>query len=270
MRLLRSLFSEGTLLQAEAFAPQPRDVWLPVTEVMAARDQAQSERGLFVAAKGGHNDESHNHNDIGEFVVYLDGKPLLIDAGVETYSRKTFSERRYEIWTMQSGYHNLPTVDGVEQLPGVEFAARDVEYHADENAAQLTLDIAGAYPASLGLDHWTRTVRLNRGRSVEVEDDYALDHPPATLTMSLLTPSHVALDQPGQLTLTPADLPSGRESAAGVIVYDAARFTPSVETVPITDANRMGKVWGSQIYRIVLTAQSPQQHDHFTLEIKEA
>ena len=130
-----SIFSAAEIAQAEAYAPQPRDVWLPVIEVMAARDQARSARGLYVAAKGGHNNESHNHNDIGEFVVYLDGLPLLIDAGVETYSRKTFSPQRYEIWTMQSAYHSLPTIDGVQQSPGEQFAARDVHYAADDDHA---------------------------------------------------------------------------------------------------------------------------------------
>ncbi|HEX2621244.1 MAG TPA: hypothetical protein VHL11_13885, partial [Phototrophicaceae bacterium] len=70
MRWLRSIFSAAEIAQAEAYPPQPRDVWLPVIEVMAARDQGQSGRGFYVAAKGGHNNESHNHNDIGEFVVF--------------------------------------------------------------------------------------------------------------------------------------------------------------------------------------------------------
>ncbi len=126
------IFSAAEIAQAEAYAPQPRDTWLPVIEVMAARDQAGSAHGWYVAAKGGHNNESHNHNDIGEFVVYRDGLPLLIDAGVETYSRKTFSPQRYEIWTMQSAYHNLPTIDGVQQAPGEQFAARDVLYQASD------------------------------------------------------------------------------------------------------------------------------------------
>lgn len=47
------------------------------------------------------NLERHNHNDIGQFIVYADGKPVIIDVGVETYTAKTFSERRYEIWTME-------------------------------------------------------------------------------------------------------------------------------------------------------------------------
>ena len=46
--------------------------------------------------------------------------------GVESYTKKTFSPQRYEIWTMQSAWHNLPTFDGVQQLPGAEYAAREV------------------------------------------------------------------------------------------------------------------------------------------------
>src|SRR5437868_14155296 len=71
---------------------------------MAARSVPNSAQGLYVAAWGGHNAQSHNHNDVGNFIVYGDGKPVLIDVGVETYSAKTFSPQRYEIWTMQSAY----------------------------------------------------------------------------------------------------------------------------------------------------------------------
>lgn len=66
-----------------------------------------------MAAKGGHNDESHNHNKMGQFIVYYDGKSVFIDIGVGTYTEKTFSPKLYEIWTMQSAYYNLPTMDNI-------------------------------------------------------------------------------------------------------------------------------------------------------------
>ena len=69
---------------------------------------------------------------------------------METYTRKTFSAQRYEIWTMQSAYHNLPTINGVMQKDGREFAARDVRYRADERIAELSMDIAAAYPKEAG------------------------------------------------------------------------------------------------------------------------
>ena len=108
---------------------------MPGIQVMAARVEEGSAQGLYLAAQGGHNAESHNHNDVGNFLIYADGQPAIIDVGVETYSAKTFSSKRYEIWTMQSAYHNLPTIDGVMQSAGRQFAASAVEYHADDRAA---------------------------------------------------------------------------------------------------------------------------------------
>ncbi|MBI1281842.1 MAG: heparinase [Anaerolineaceae bacterium] len=266
MRWLRAIFSTAHVLNAEAYVPQPRDVWLPEIQVMAARDQARSARGFYVAAKGGHNNESHNHNDVGEFVVYHNGLPLLIDAGVEAYSRKTFSPQRYEIWTMQSTYHNLPTIDSIQQMPGEEFAARDVQYLADDKEARFTLDLAGAYPPDAGINHWFRSIRLNRGQSVVIEDTYELDHQPQSLFMSLLTASNVSIDEAGHIQLSAANLPDGRMSGSGTLHFDARRFSVSVETIPITD-ERMTKVWGGRVYRLLLTAQNPQSHDTWKFEI---
>lgn len=87
--------------------------------------------GLYLAAKGGHNAESHNHNDVGNFIVYADGYPAISDVGVETYTAKTFSAQRYDIWTMQSAFHNLPIINGFMQKNGGNFKAAAVNYEAD-------------------------------------------------------------------------------------------------------------------------------------------
>ena len=99
------------------------DSWLPRIQVLTARSVRNSTEGLFLAAKGGHNAESHNHNDVGSFIVYADGHPLFIDPGVGTYRKETFNSDRYKIWSMQSGYHNLPQINGVDQMQGKQFAA---------------------------------------------------------------------------------------------------------------------------------------------------
>lgn len=62
--------------------------------------------GLYVAAKGGHNGESHNHNDIGNFIVYADGEPEIIDVGNCVYTAKTFGAERYELMNTRSSNHN--------------------------------------------------------------------------------------------------------------------------------------------------------------------
>ena len=83
---------------------EPLQHYLSGIEVLTARSAADTTKGLFLAAKGGHNGESHNHNDVGNYIIYVNGDAAICDAGVETYSRKTFSEERYTIWAMQSRY----------------------------------------------------------------------------------------------------------------------------------------------------------------------
>ncbi|RME64578.1 MAG: heparinase, partial [Caldilineae bacterium] len=234
-RLLRGLFLLNELPEASPGPPQLRDVWLPVIQVMAARDQAGTSAGFFVAAKGGHNNESHNHNDVGNVIVYLDGKPLLVDAGVETYTAKTFSPERYTIWTMQSGYHTLlPTVDGVMQAPGFAFHAEDVQYAADDAGVQFSLDIAAAYPPEAKIDRWTRTVRYERGEGVEIRDAYALTEPAQEIVVSVVTPCGVNLQDPGVVRLEERAILDGRVSAAGRLFYDPDVFTAALEEIPLT------------------------------------
>ena len=59
---------------------RPAYTWYPETEFC----YMSTPQGLFFAAKGGFNDESHNHNDAGTFSIWADNYPLLIDAGVGT------------------------------------------------------------------------------------------------------------------------------------------------------------------------------------------
>ncbi|MEZ4864438.1 MAG: heparinase II/III family protein [Caldilineaceae bacterium] len=256
-RRLPAFFALATLPTTPVTPPLPRDVWLPEIEVMVAREREGSTDGLFVAAKGGHNAESHNHNDIGNFVIYTDGKPVLVDAGVETYTAKTFSDRRYEIWTMQSAYHSLlPTVDGVQQSPGADYKATAVHYTADAASAAFTLDIATAYPPAAHMDRWQRTVTLQRGRSVQIQDDYRLTTQPQVIELSLLTPCVVDLVTPGVIAFGERVMLGARLSGAGQMTYDAAIFTVTTEVIMITD-ERLGGTWGDSLTRVVLRAEAP-------------
>ncbi len=267
-RFLQQTFALDEIYATPPKQPLPRDVWLDVIQVMVARDKSGTKEGLFVAAKGGHNAESHNHNDVGQVVVYVDGKPVLVDAGVETYTRKTFSPQRYEIWTMQSAYHNLPTIDGVMQAPGEEFAARNAEYKMNADSAQLSLDIAGAYPPEAKLKSWRRTTTLHRSKDITVTESYELSAPAQEITLSFLTPCHVTV-QPGEIRLGVSPLPDDRATGAATISYDAARLTATVEEVPITD-ERLRPVWGERLTRILLRAQNPALQDTWTWVVTKA
>jgi hypothetical protein len=258
-RLLPTLFMLDEIYAVEPRMPLPRDVWLNEIQVAIARDQAGSSSGFYVASKGGHNAESHNHNDVGNFVVYVDGKPVVVDAGVETYTRKTFSPQRYEIWTMQSAYHSLlPTVDGVMQAPGREFAARDVSHEADDTSAAFSLDIAGAYGPEAKIGRWQRTITLHRGQDVEIVDNYELEAPVDEVRLSLLTPCHVRLKTPGEVPLREAPLPDGRSAGAALIAYDPDQLTVLTIEIAISD-ERLARVWGNRLTRVVFMAHNPPQ-----------
>jgi hypothetical protein len=267
-RLLPALFLLDELSAVEPRQPLPRDVWLPEIEVTVARDQGGTSKGLFVAAKGGHNAESHNHNDVGNWIVYVDGRPVLIDAGVETYTRKTFSPERYSIWTMQSGYHSLlPTFDGVMQAPGRTHAAREATYEAGEGSMTFSLDIAGAYPREAGVQRWQRSVSVCYGKEVEVTDSYVLANAACEIVLSLLTPCEVNEEMPGTVVLSEAPLPGGRSAGHATVCYDAQKFALTTERVAITDT-RLGSVWGEALTRLVFTIENPATEDTWSFQVR--
>ncbi|OHB68830.1 MAG: hypothetical protein A2Y77_11705 [Planctomycetes bacterium RBG_13_62_9] len=266
-RYLPEVFNDAEVRAAQAKSPLVRDVWLDGIQVMAARCTEGTANCYYVAAKGGHNAESHNHNDVGNFIVYMDGRPIFIDIGVETYSRQTFSSQRYEIWTMQSAYHNLPTIDGVMQSPGGRFAAKDIRYEVDDDHAQLRLDLAGTYPPGANLKSWVRTVRLNRGKNITVTEDYTLEKPAKEITLTLMTPCKVQVQQDGQLLLETAD--GAEPRTATQVLYDGGKLKPAIDVIPVQDG-RLRTVWPEQLTRILLKAEKPALQDTWIVRIERA
>ena len=266
MRPLYALFNLSNLRADKASPPLLRDVWLndPDMQLMVARDQEGSADGLFVAAWGAHNGQSHNHNDVGNFIVYQNGKPVLIDVGRPTYTRQTFSRDRYKIWAMQSAYHNLPTVNGQMQGAGGRYKATDVDYQADENSAELKMNQASAYPKSAGIASWIRTVRLARGDSVEVVDNFVLQDESSDIVEHLLTSCEVKPLGDGRLSLTNA------EAGTNVLLsISPPELKVDVETIPLDD-ERLTAMWGSAIRRISIHADKPQKQATWRIQVSPA
>ena len=252
-RALPRLWLDAGLNDPQARPPLYRDTWLADLQIMTARDRAGTGDGFFVAAKGGHNEESHNHNDLGSFLAYLDGWPLLIDVGVETYTAKTFNNKyRYDIWTMQSQWHNLPTVNGEMQQNGREFAARDARYTATDEAASLSLDIAGAWPKSAGITRWIRTIRLQRGSAIVITDNYQLGATKEPVVFNFQTSRPVDISTPGQVRF--GAFPESPASRGALLAYDAAALTAAVDPVEITDP--WLKTSWTRVFRIRLTERT--------------
>ncbi|MCL2300151.1 MAG: heparinase II/III-family protein, partial [Firmicutes bacterium] len=219
--------------------PHVREAWYESICLMAARRAAGTDRGLCLAAKGGHNGVSHNHNDAGSFILYADGQPVLVDAGVETYTKQTFSPGRYELWAMQSAWHNLPLVNGVMQREGQSFAARDAAYAPDGEDVRFSLDIAGAYPEEAGIVSWRRDFTFARAANcVTLRESFQLARPSGDIRLHLLTPRKPVLT-PGAILLGDVR-----------IEYPEDLLACGAETRELTDG-RMRACWGGRLYRIV-------------------
>ena len=265
-RNLFALFMQDEYRKAAQDLPLPSNVWLPDIQVMVARDKEGTTKGLFLAAKGGHNDESHNHNDIGNYVVYYDGQPVLIDVGRGTYTRKTFSSRRYDIWYNCSDFHNVPSINGTTQPPGAKFKASNVSYKQDKKFAELSLDISKSYPDTAGVNSWQRSIRLNREKNVEVNDVISLKKADK-ITEHLMTCYPAEVSKPGELVIHYK--PKEGEAKDFVVKYNAAQMQASVEKIPLTAMEDKGIIekWGDTIYRINFNVIAPKTSDKISFAI---
>lgn len=206
----------------------PEDSWYPSIGLRICR-----RAGYTVGIKAGCNADSHNHNDTGSVTLYKDGKPLLIDLGVESYTKKTFSPQRYEIWTMRSGWHNLPEFDpegaAWEQKPGAEFAAREVE----KLEGGLSMDIAPAYGAVPGLGAYCRKAVLQEdGLHLSDKTDY-----PGMVALSLLSVEAPQLEESGI-----------RFGELGFAAIKQMPLRITTEQVEVTDA-RLRTAWPQMVWR---------------------
>ncbi|MDR2025986.1 MAG: heparinase II/III-family protein [Prevotellaceae bacterium] len=268
IRSLRALFMQDELQNAAKRLPLPQDVWLPDLQVAAARDRQGTTEGFYLAAKGGHNNESHNHNDIGNYVVFYDGQPLLIDVGSGSYTARTFSSKRYDIWFNRSDFHNLPTVNGKAQQSGRRFVAAGVSYRAGKSSVVFSLDIAKAYPKEAAINSWKRTVTLNRGKSVTIKDVADLQKAD-TLTQHIMTCYPSEVTQPGKLVIHYQS--KDGNSTDFVITYNPRQMKAEVEKVTLSTEEDKGvqSKWGDRIYRINFNVIAPKLKDTYMFEIKK-
>ncbi len=237
------------ITHAESEEALVADFWFPDTEVAGARDKEGSYLGFFFGAKGGFNAESHNHNDIGSCLMYYDGKPCLIDLGREEYVAKTFSSRRYEIWTMQSGYHNLPVINGVDQMQGEQYKAKNTTFKANAKTAVFSTDIAGAYTDQAKIKSWVRSYTLNRGKSFTISDKFELSEVTGKTSSNLITSCKVSQLKPGVLRFDGDGFSMNMTYHAGVV-------TPEIEFIEITDRS-LKRYWPNGVTRVKLVFSKP-------------
>jgi len=246
----RTLYNMVAARECAAFPealPASAPSWFPDIQLMICH----LPNGLFVAAHGGNNGESHNHNDVGDFIIYADGEPMIIDVGAGTYTARTFSSDRYKLWFNTSPFHNLPTINDRQQGAGLSFMASDVRYRADKGAVRLSMDLARAYDASAGVVSWVRDVYADlRGGTIVVGDRYRMKADGNRVVQSLMTVCETDLSVPGKIACI---MPSGGKVS---LDYDAAKWSVSKEVVVLSEPEdeKIRNSWhGRRLWRILLT-----------------
>jgi hypothetical protein len=234
---LRSLFWRPD--PSARLLPAERDFFGEMHWLIARIDPADPD-ALVLAAKGGHNAEMHNQNDVGALIVHIGGESVVADLGRGRYTRAYFGPDRYTHLVNASSGHSVPVVNGHGQPAGREYAAELVGQDGDG----LALELRGAYPAEADLASLRRTVALHReGRGwVSLEDEVRFASRPGRLESPLMTFSDVVLSDDAVVL-------DGRLRVS----YDVESVEVRVEEIPDVDLAE-GPV---DVRRVVFALRSP-------------
>jgi hypothetical protein len=249
---LRELFWRPDPAFDQMPVPAKHD-WYPDMMWMIARYNPADPDALVVAVKGGHNDEMHNQNDVGNLIVHHHQTALVADIGRGRYTRQYFSDRRYEVFVNTSLAHSLPVPNGCSQPPGELYAAQALDHGATDTADWLSLDLKKAYPPEADLAALTRTVTLHREAPhgwVELVDDVTFESTKGTFESVLTTF--------GDATVEPDRVHIRADEAALDVFYDPAVVVVRAEIVKDVDLATGPHDITRVIFALVAPAQNAQ------------
>lgn len=241
-RMLDDVLDAKEILEGAGSSVEELSFYFKDSQLVVARDSHQSDEGFCFAAHGSNNGVSHNHNDVGSCMLYYNGEPVLIDVGVGVYTKQTFSSQRYSIWTMQSGFHNLPTINGFDQCAGKNYYARNVKFTDRGRTAIFSADIAPAYPKEAEISQWIRSYTLKRGCEFVISDQWKLDKLGEENVLNFMTSCTPILED-RYLLLKHANFTLK-------MTFDSQLLKPIIETIILKD-KKLKSSWNSdKVYRI--------------------
>ena len=211
---------------------------------------------FYAAFKGGHNAESHNHNDVGTNIVFKDGAPIFIDIGNDQYTKLTFSDKRYTLPSNRSIYHNTLSTDDTEQLPGVQYHAENFTVDAASKTASMTLE--KAYAPESGITSYRKTTALTES-GVTITNDFTFDKE-RTAKLNLI------------LCAKPEPISENAFAVTSDDVRAVIRYTPglafAVEVLPLDEHPFWRRSYpnADAIYRVILSKKTSGESLVVTVE----
>ena len=199
--------------QARAMA-WPRSAVYPVSELFMGFYRTP-EDPVYLLVKGGNNGESHNHNDVGTFVVIRGDRMLAADTTGGKYNKDYFSEKRYTFFGTRSGGHNFPLVDGVEQEGHGRCRCKAFKAQRLADRDVIEMDLTGTLKAE-ALEGLFRRAEGERSTGRIVIEDRFLLNRPADIRDRVIVPGEITEEAPGRLLI-------GGE-AGMILSFDPARL----------------------------------------------
>ena len=262
-RSLKLLFEYDDIPQEKPTTFVHKDVWLPDSQHLYVRS---NDERVSIAAKGGYNNESHNHNDLGSFIYCLDGAPAIYDLGGLEYTAKAFSPFRYDFWIVQSTAHNCARIGKFQEHNGDMYKALEVEHKLDDKRVLLKLELKKAYEEEAGIRSYVRTFDFDKetGKLV-ITDDISLENA-ADADVHFLTRNDVEVHE-GSVDIIMADGHRVKIACEGEISLERHYNMRRDEEHFMSDAKVLPDGRKCDCTRIVFTFKEPQLKRTITTEL---
>jgi len=214
------------------------DRFLPDAQWLISRHVTASGRRFGFAAKGGHNGEPHNHNDIGQFILVADGMTAAADLGCGEYTAAYFGEGRYDYDCNGSQGHSVPIIDGAGQAAGASSSAIVLEATIGGREDRLRLEMASAY-RSVGLKSLVRNFRWIKSEPpiLVLSDEFVFDPGPHRIVERVVTLIPPVIEGGGTIRLGAEEGPKTR------IRYDESKLEASVGKKSDRDHFGRDRIW---------------------------
>ncbi|MBN2641831.1 MAG: heparinase II/III family protein [Victivallales bacterium] len=210
--------------------------------------------GISASLKAGTNGENHNHNDLGHFCLYSDGKPIIIDFGQPEYTRQNFAaETRWQIIFNNANGHNAPLFNNAGQAYGKEYRSTLTVNSNLQGTFSGIADLSLAYPTEVGVERFTRVLTVTP-TGITVTDAFKLKTP-EDATITLFSPERF------------------QRTNKGILLGNILFSTDNVDSVKADiwqckDKN-ISTRWGKELTRIILKTKSNNYSLKFHKELRK-